>query len=183
MTQQRSDIGPELCTCVRKDMGEALVGVRAGRALSRESGVHSGCRRRSRVRKALPGVSLSRDMTGPRAVLDPRHARKLSGRKLGDPPSDLAVWRRGPHRESHGSETVMYGRGKSDRPVVPKKPVNKGRDASWSAERAEGRGLAKGNSCRQNRSRTLSRARRQYGEPYTGTQRETAETAKGTNLR
>ena len=42
----------------------------------------------------------------------------------------------------------MHGRGKSDRPIVPKKPVNKGRDASWFAERAEGRGLAKGNSCR-----------------------------------
>jgi len=42
----------------------------------------------------------------------------------------------------------MHGRGKSDRPIVPKKLVNKGRDASRSAERAEGRGLAKGNSCR-----------------------------------
>ena len=59
----------------------------------------------------------------------------------------------------------MYGRGKSDRPIVPKKPVNKGCDTSWSAERAEGRDLAKGNSCRQNRSRIPSRARRQYGEP------------------
>ena len=163
--QQRSGIGPELCTRVREDAGEALVGVRAGRTLSRESGVHSGCRRCSQVRKALPGVSLSRDTSGPRAVLDPRHARKLSGQELGDPMSGLAEWHRGPHRESQGSETVMYGRGKSDRPIVPRKPVNKGRDASWSAERAEGRGLAKGKSCRQNRFRILSRVRSQYGEP------------------
>jgi hypothetical protein len=42
----------------------------------------------------------------------------------------------------------MHGRGKSDRPIVPKKPVNKDRDASWFTERAEGRGLAKGNTCR-----------------------------------
>ena len=145
--------------------------------------IHSGCRRCSHVRKALPGASLSRDASGPRAVLAPRHARKLSGRELGDPTSGLAEWRRGPHRESQGSKAVMHGRGKSDRPIVPRKPVNKGRDASRSAERAEGRGLAKGKSCRQNRSRILSRARSQYGEPQTGTQRETAETAKGRNLR
>ena len=157
--------GPEPWRGVRKDALQALVGVRAGRTLSRESGIISGCRRCSQVRKALPGVSLSRDTSGPRAVLDPRHARKLSGRKLGDPTSGLAEWRRGPHRESQGNKMVMHGRGKSDRPIVPKKPANKGRDASWSAERAEGRGLAKGNSCRRNRSRILSRARSQYGEP------------------
>lgn len=53
----------------------------------------------------------------------------------------------------------MHGCGKSDRPIVPKKSANKGVDAS--AERMEGRGLAKGNTREQIRLRTQSRARLQ----------------------
>ena len=59
----------------------------------------------------------------------------------------------------------MNGHGKSDRPIVPRKPPNKDRGAPRSAEEAEGRGLAKGNPDRQNRSRAQDRARSQYGEP------------------
>jgi RNA-directed DNA polymerase len=50
----------------------------------------------------------------------------------------------------------MHERGKSDRPVVPKKSSNKA-GASAAAERMEGRGLAKGNPRQQNASRTQSR--------------------------
>ena len=44
----------------------------------------------------------------------------------------------------------MNGHGKSDRPIVPKKPPNKGRGTALPAEVAEGRGLAKGNPPLQN---------------------------------
>jgi hypothetical protein len=39
----------------------------------------------------------------------------------------------------------MYGRGKSDRLVVPAKPRNKGEGMPHPAEAVEGRSLAKGN--------------------------------------
>jgi RNA-directed DNA polymerase len=52
----------------------------------------------------------------------------------------------------------MNGRGKSDSPVVPTKPSNKGgTTAGPSAEGVEGRGLPKGNSGGQNRSRAQIR--------------------------
>ncbi len=51
----------------------------------------------------------------------------------------------------------MNGIGKSDRPVVPRKPSNKAAGALAAAERVEGRGLAKGKSRQHSRSRTQSR--------------------------
>lgn len=51
----------------------------------------------------------------------------------------------------------MDGCGKSDRPIVPRKPTNKTVDASMVAERVEGRGLAKGNSGQQNSDRAQDR--------------------------
>ena len=53
----------------------------------------------------------------------------------------------------------MNGRGKSDKPIVPRKPANNGgpAPAASSAERVEGRGLAKGNPSQPNRPRTQSR--------------------------
>ena len=50
---------------------------------------------------------------------------------------------------------MMYGRGKSDRPIVPEKPPNKVR--TLAAEAVEGRGLAKGNTGQQNTPRTQCR--------------------------
>jgi hypothetical protein len=41
--------------------------------------------------------------------------------------------------------------GKSDNPIVPGKPTNKGQAASRPAERVEGRGLAKGKPGEQTR--------------------------------
>jgi len=49
----------------------------------------------------------------------------------------------------------MYGRGKSDSPIVPGKPPNKAE--APAAEAVKGRGLAKGNLREQNTSRTQSR--------------------------
>ena len=51
----------------------------------------------------------------------------------------------------------MNGSGKSDRPVVPRKPPNKAAGTPTAAEGVEGRGLAKGNSRQHSRSRTQSR--------------------------
>ena len=53
----------------------------------------------------------------------------------------------------------MNGRGKSDRPIVPVKPSNKGVvSATPPAERVEGRGRPKGNSEGQTRSRAQIRS-------------------------
>ena len=46
---------------------------------------------------------------------------------------------------------MMDGKGKSDRPIVPEKPSNKEDGRPSSAEKVEGRGLAKGNSGEQTR--------------------------------
>jgi hypothetical protein len=43
----------------------------------------------------------------------------------------------------------MYEHGKSDSPIVPEKLSNNGCDASQTAERAERRGLTKGNLFQQ----------------------------------
>ena len=51
----------------------------------------------------------------------------------------------------------MYGSGKSDRLIVPKKPSNKAAGAPPAAERVEGRGLAKGNPHQPLQTRTQSR--------------------------
>ena len=52
----------------------------------------------------------------------------------------------------------MNGRGKSDDPVVPGNPANKGGGAPRPAERGEGRGSAKRNPPRRTRDRTQRRA-------------------------
>ena len=77
--------GPEPWRCVRKDVLQALVGVRVGWPLSRESISSPGRRGRICRPKATPVASLTRDATGPRAVRDPMHARRLFTQELGDP--------------------------------------------------------------------------------------------------
>ena len=49
------------------------------------------------------------------------------------------------------STITMNDSGKSDKPIVPEKGVNKGSRGLVPAERVEGRGLAKGNSGEQTR--------------------------------
>ncbi len=51
----------------------------------------------------------------------------------------------------------MYERGKSDSPIVPRKPPNNGAGAPVSAEGVEERGLAKGNPQQSLQTRTQSR--------------------------
>jgi len=57
----------------------------------------------------------------------------------------------------------MNDGGKSDKPIVPKKPSNKGSEQPRPAEGVEGRGLAKGNSGWHNRSWTQCQADLQHG--------------------
>jgi hypothetical protein len=63
--------------------------------------------------------------------------------------------RAGRSGKAEGHEPEMYGRGKSDRPVVPGKPPNKA--GQPAAEVVEGKGLAKGNADQSATSRTQSR--------------------------
>ncbi len=64
-----------------------------------------------------------------------------------------------------GNTTAMHGYGKSDNLIVPQTFSNKVLVATITAERSEGRRLAKGNSRRSNKYRTQYRVRSGYGEP------------------
>jgi len=77
--------GPESCGGDRKVVVEALTGVRAGRAFSREIPISPGCRRRKEARKATSEASPTRDAKESRAVRDPVHAPKHLAREPGDP--------------------------------------------------------------------------------------------------
>lgn len=66
-------------------------------------------------------------------------------------------WDRGARREPRGGTTAGKSCGESDNPIVPEKPANKGIGAPISAERVEGRGLAKGNPSGGHRGRTQDR--------------------------
>ena len=59
----------------------------------------------------------------------------------------------------------MNGRGKSDRSIGTREPTEQKRVEMPLAEEGEGRDLTKENLFRQNKSRTLGRARGGYGEP------------------
>jgi len=76
--------GPESCAGTCEGAGEALTGVRAGRAIeprNQRSGVPTLCN----LRKAIPPVALSRAAGGPRAVGEPGHVRNLHVREPGEP--------------------------------------------------------------------------------------------------
>jgi hypothetical protein len=91
-------IGPEPCAGIRKGVGEAWAGVRAGQPLSRD-------------RKLIPGadaVCVAEGKRSERANASARatwrgrrpwHARTLLAREPGDLGSDQSRCRAGPHRE------------------------------------------------------------------------------------
>ena len=160
-----SHTDPESCAGVREDTGEALTGVHAGRVLSFEKVKNRGADAMLLNGRQHRAHRYRQMCTGPRVVVDPAHAWKLPTQELGDPVPDPGRWHQGPRRESQGNKTAMYGHGKSDRSIVPKKLANKGPDVSRPAERAEGRDLAKGNPRRQNRFRAQYRMRSEHGQP------------------
>ena len=76
--------GPESCVDDPRGRGEALTGVRAGRAIEPRNeaiGVPTLYKRR----KATSLTALSRAVGGPRVVRDPWHVRNLHAREPGDP--------------------------------------------------------------------------------------------------
>jgi hypothetical protein len=82
---------PESCAGACEGSGEALTGARAGRVLSREILLKSRVPTLWDRWKATPGVSLSRDTSGPCAVGDLEHVRKHFAREPGDPVSTFGV--------------------------------------------------------------------------------------------
>jgi hypothetical protein len=76
--------GPESCVDVPRGRGEALTGVRAGRAIEPRN-PSSGVPTLSYWWKATLPAALSRVVGGPRVVRDPWHVRNLQAREPGDP--------------------------------------------------------------------------------------------------
>lgn len=72
--------GPESCAGVREGVGEALAGVRAGRAMEPRK-PSSGRRRCPNERKASPTGAFSRAVAGSCVVREPVHVRDLSMRE------------------------------------------------------------------------------------------------------
>jgi hypothetical protein len=82
-------VGPESCGGGSNAMAEALTGERAGQVLSREILVNFGVPTMWVTRKATPVTSLSREVSGPCAVVDlGTYGSTLSGnREILCPPS------------------------------------------------------------------------------------------------
>src|SRR5882757_4220948 len=76
--------GPESCVASREGRGEALTGVRAGRAIEPRN-VSFGVPALFAKRKATPLAALARAVRGPRAVWEPWHVRNLHAREPGEP--------------------------------------------------------------------------------------------------
>src|SRR6218665_2911021 len=128
--------GPESCVHIREGVGEALTGERAGRVSSRV--IHAPRLRSREVRGAEAVETCRRAHRGGR--VGKGGLASLGGRRGGES-------RNRAHREAGGRTTMSQGRGKSDRGVVPKKPVNKAAGAiPAAAESVEGRPRAKGNA-------------------------------------
>lgn len=87
--------GPESCVDDLRGRGEALTGVRAGRAIEpRNNGF--GVSTSSTRRKTTLLVALARVAGGPRAVGEPGHVWNLHAREPGEPvPARLADHRAG----------------------------------------------------------------------------------------
>ncbi len=155
---------PESCGVDRKGGAEALTGARAGEVLSREIKQTLGAdavadrgrqHQGGRYRESLLGSARSETLC--------MHGNSACGNwEIPWYSTDGTVERVG---KAVGHTSAMYDRGKSDSPIVAGKLPNKGWGAPQPAERAERRGLTKGNLQRQNRSRTQSRVGIGYGQP------------------
>ena len=137
--------GPESCAGVREGAGEALTGVRAGRAIEpRNAGV-----------RGADAVSLSgrqhRRQRQRELAADPARSQNLCMRGTSRRENREIPWlaRAGDRRAGRSGKAEAVSlrctvHGKSDSPVVPAMPPNKA--AGAAAEAAEERGLAEGNA-------------------------------------
>ena len=94
---------PESCVDDPRGRGEALTGVRAGRAIEPRNdaiGVPTLYKRR----KATSLTAFSRAVGGPRVVRDPGHVRNLHAREPGDP----TLARPADHRAGRSGNTRWY---------------------------------------------------------------------------
>ena len=133
--------GPESCAGARKGVGEALTGVRAGRAIEprnqRNRGAHA-------VIWAEGNIA---DGANRESSEDPARSKNLCmyGSSMREnresPPLARSLIMSGPLGEGQGRKPELGGQ--SDSPVVPAKLANKA--ARAAAESVEERGLAKGN--------------------------------------
>ena len=97
---------PESCVDDPRGRGEALTGVRAGRAIEPRNQA-SGVPTRFTTWKATLPAALSRAAGGSRAVGEPGHVRNLHAREPGEPvPARLADHRAG---RSGNAEAVILG--------------------------------------------------------------------------
>ena len=95
--------GPESCVDVPRGRGEALTGVRAGRAIEpRNTAI--GVPTLFKWRKATSPVALARVVGGPRAVGEPWHVRNLHAREPGGPMHARPV----DHRAGRSGNTRWY---------------------------------------------------------------------------
>ena len=159
---QASHTDPESCEGVGNGALEALTGAPAGRAIEPRNAVivreadtlvtngrpHRACR--NGEARPAPARSENQGMWGSFS----RGSREI-------PCLAQQQLRLGPWRESLGSTTPMYGYGKSDRSIVPKKSANKVGVWKPAAESMEGRERAEGNPCKQTSRRAQYRVRLQ----------------------
>ena len=75
---------PESCVGFPRGGGEALTGARAGWVMELRKRI-PGCGRGGRTRNATRGGASARVPSRPRGVVEPMHARNLSGREPRDP--------------------------------------------------------------------------------------------------
>ncbi len=162
-----SHVGPESCVHIREGAGEALTGVRAGRVLSREIhardfglgtiGVSRQCTYAEGNTWAAAIARQHGTLRGHRPRARTETSRTGTGRSRACCAASGDAWGSA-HREAEGHTTMSHGRGKSDRPVVPKKLSNKAAgEAPAAAEKVEGRPRAKGNAVRARMSRRSTR--------------------------
>ena len=99
-------------------------------------------------------ITVMRGDRRPGAVKDPSRVQNLSAREPGDPRA-ARIDNAGRIEKARGHKSMMHGKGKSDRSIVPtKRPNNAARSA---AEDVEGRDRTEGNADEQNADRTQSR--------------------------
>jgi RNA-directed DNA polymerase len=98
--------GPESCVASCEGRGEALTGVRAGRAIEPRN-VSSGVPTLFAKRKATSRAALARAVSGPRAVWEPGHVRNLHVREPGEPVSARPLDQRA--GRSGNAEAVSLG--------------------------------------------------------------------------
>jgi hypothetical protein len=95
--------GPESCVDDPRGRGEALTGVRAGRAIEpRNTAI--GVPTLFEWRKATLLAALARVVGGPRVVGEPGHVRNLHAREPGDPTLARSV----DHRVGRSGNTRWY---------------------------------------------------------------------------